>query len=81
MGERFATKTAQRLSMASLQRRAQKARLRGQRVRKSFKRLRAPEALARCPRALATVQQQEDRGKSGLYYFDASGFALDPTLP
>jgi hypothetical protein len=27
------------------------------------------------------LQQQEDTGKIDLYYFDESGFALDPTIP
>jgi hypothetical protein len=79
--ERFATKTAKRLRIASLKRLANKARLRWKRVRKSLKRLREPEAFARCQRALEGLQPQEDPGKIALYYFDASGLALDPTLP
>jgi hypothetical protein len=79
--ERFATKTAKRMSIASLKRLAKKARLRWKRVRKSWKRLREPEALARGQRALEALQQQEDTGKIDLSYFDASGFALDPTIP
>src|SRR4030095_9747651 len=31
--------------------------------------------------ALDALQQQEDQGKIALYYFDESGFALDPTIP
>jgi len=27
------------------------------------------------------LQKQEDHGKIDLYYFDESGFALDPTIP
>ncbi len=50
-------------------------------MRKSFKSLRDPKAFARCQRALAALQHQEDQGKIALYYFDASGFALDPTIP
>ncbi len=79
--ERFATKTAKRLSISSLKRLAKKARLRWKRVRKSLKRLREPEAFARCQRELEALQQQEDTGKINLYYFDESGFALDPTIP
>ena len=79
--ERFATKTAKRLSIASLKRLAKKARLRWKRVRKSLKRLRDPEAFAQGKRELEALQQQEDTGKIALYYFDESGFALDPTIP
>jgi transposase len=79
--ERFANKTEKRLSISSLKRLAKKARLRWQRVRKSLKRLRAPEAFAKGQRALAALQTQEDQGKIDLYYFDESGFALDPSIP
>ena len=81
VGERFAIKTAKRLRIASLKRLATKARLRWKRVRKSLKRLRDPEAFAQGKRALEALQQQEDTGKIDLYYFDESGFALDPTIP
>ncbi len=58
-----------------------KDRLRWKRLRKSLKRLRDPEAFAQGKRALEALQQQEDTGKIDLYYFDESGFALDPTIP
>ena len=79
--ERLAHKTAKRLSISTLKRLATKARLRGKRVRKSFKRRRDPAAFAQCQRALAALQQQEDQGKIALSDFDASGFALDPSIP
>ena len=79
--ERLATKTAKRISIASLKRLAKKARLRWKRVRKSLKSLRDPKAFARCQRELAALQQQEDQGKIALYYFDEAGFELDPTIP
>jgi transposase len=79
--ERVATQTEKRLSISSLKRLAKKARLRWKRVRKSLKRLRDPAAFARGQRELEALQQQEDQGKIDLYYFDESGFALDPTIP
>ena len=79
--ERFANTTGKRLSLSSLKRLAKKARLRWKRVRKSLKRLRDPEAFAKCKRELAALQTQEDQGKIDLYYFDESGFALDPSIP
>lgn len=79
--ERVATQTEKRISISSLKRLAKKARLRWKRVRKSLKRLRDPEAFARGQRELEALQQQEDKGKIDLYYFDESGFALDPTIP
>src|SRR6266571_3784711 len=65
----------------SLKHLAKKARLRWKRVRKSLKRLRDPEAFAKCKRELEALQKQEDQGKIALYYFDESGFALDPSIP
>ena len=79
--ERFANTTGKRLSLSSLKRLATKARLRWKRVRKSLKRLRDPEAFATCQRELEALQQQDDQGKIDLYYFDESGFALDPSIP
>jgi transposase len=79
--ERLANKTEKRLSISSLKRLAKKARLRWKRVRKSLKRLRDPEAFAKCQRALEALQTHEDQGKIDLYYFDESGFALDPSIP
>src|SRR5262244_3059341 len=81
VAERLAQKTAKRLSLSSLKRLAKKARLRWKRVRKSLKSLRDPDAFAQAKRELAALQQQEDQGQIALYYFDESGFALDPTIP
>jgi transposase len=79
--ERLSQKTAKRLSISSLKRLAKKARLRWKRVRKSLKSLRDPEEFAQCQRELEALQKQEDKGKIDLYYFDESGFTLDPCIP
>ncbi len=79
--ERLANKTDKRLSMSSLKRLAKRGRLRWKRVRKSLKSLRDPAAFAKAKRELEALQKQEDQGKIDLYYFDESGFALDPTIP
>ena len=79
--DRLAQKTAKRLSISALKRLAKRARLRWNRVRKSLKSLRDPEAFVQGQRALAALQKQEDAGKIDLYYFDESGFALDPSIP
>ena len=79
--DRLAQKTAKRLSISALKRLAKRARLRWKRVRKALKCLRDPEAFAQCQRALEALQHQEDAGKIDLYYFDESGFALDPSIP
>src|SRR6266571_82362 len=79
--ERLAHHTEKRISISSLKRLAKKARLRWKRVRKSLKRLRDPAAFAQCQRDLEALQHQEDHGQIALYYFDESGFALDPTIP
>src|SRR6266436_21968 len=67
VGERFANKTEQRLSLSTLKRLAKKARLRWKRVRKSLKSLRDPKAFACCQRELIALQKQEDQGKIDLY--------------
>ena len=79
--ERLANKTDKRLSMSSLKRLAKRGRLRWKRVRKSLKSLRDPAAFAKAKRELEALQKQEEQGKIDLYYFDESGFALDPTIP
>ena len=79
--ERLATTTEKRISVSALKRLAKRARLRWKRVRKSLKSLRDPDAFAKAKRELEALQQQEDHGKIDLYYFDESGFALDPTIP
>src|SRR5262247_1762833 len=79
--ERLAHKTEKRLSISTLKRLAKKARLRWKRVRKSLKKLRDPAAFAKCRRELEALQTQDDQGKIDLYYFDESGFALDPSIP
>src|SRR5215471_2381451 len=79
--ERLANHTEKRLSISSLKRLAKKARLRWKRVRKSLKRLRDPDAFAQCQRDLEALQKQEDTGKIDLYYYDESGFTLDPYIP
>ena len=79
--ERRAHKTEKRRSLSTLKRLAKKAGLRWKRVRKSLKSLRDPAEFAKCQRELEALQKQEDQGKIALYYFDESGFALDPTIP
>ena len=79
--ERVANKTEKRLSMSSMKRLAKRGRLRWKRVRKSLKSLRGPKAFAKAKGELEALQKQEDQGKIDLYYFDESGFALDPTIP
>src|SRR6266705_4666131 len=79
--EHLRQKTAKRLSISSLKRLAKKAGLRWKRVRKSLKSLRDPAEFTKCQRELAAVQKQEDQGKIDLYYFDESGFTLDPSIP
>jgi transposase len=79
--KRFADTTDKRLSLSSRKRLATKAHLRWKRVRTSRKSLRDPDAFAQAKRDLAGLQHQEDHGQLALYYCDASGFALDPTIP
>lgn len=50
-------------------------------MRKSLKSLRDPIAFAQGKRELEALQKQEEKGKIDLYYFDESGFTLDPYIP
>jgi hypothetical protein len=43
--------------------------------------LRDPAEFTKCQRALEALQKQEEQGKIDLYYFDESGFTLDPYIP
>jgi transposase len=79
--EQLAQTTAKRVSISSLKRLAKKARLRWKRVRKSLKGRRDPAAFTQCQHELKMLQHQEDQGLIALYYFDASGFSLDPYIP
>ena len=79
--ERLTRKTEKCFSISSLKRLAKRGRLRWKRVRKSVKRLRDDTAFAQCKRELEALQKQEEQGEIDLYYFDESGFALDPTIP
>ena len=45
-----------------------------------LKSLRDPIAFAKWKRELEALQQREDKGKIDLYYFDESGFTLDPYI-
>lgn len=81
VGQRVANTMDKCLSLSSLKRLAKQARLRWKRVRKSLKSLRDPDAFAKAKRELEALQHQEDQGQLALYYFDESGFALDPTIP
>jgi transposase len=73
--------TAKRISISSLKRLAKKARLRWKRIRKSLKSRRDPEAFAQSQHELTILQHQAEQGIIELYYFDASGFSLDPSIP
>ena len=62
--KRFADTTAKRLSLSSLKRLANKARLRWKRVRTSLTSLRDPDAFTKAKRELEALQKQEDQGRS-----------------
>ena len=79
--ERFAQKTAKRLSISSLKRLAKKARLRWKRVRKSFKSLRDPIAFAQCKRRVSKTAILGPNSLTGFWIQDVKAVSLMPGGP
>ena len=79
--QRFADKTAKRLSLSSLKRLAKKARLRWKRVRKSLKSLRQRNTFAQAKRELEALQHQEDQGQSRCIILMRLALRLIPRFP
>jgi len=69
------------LSCSSLKRLCKKAKLCWKRVRKSLKSKRDPELFAQSQQQVLALAKQAEQKEIDLYYFDESGFTLEPCIP
>ena len=70
-----------KLSKSTLKRLSKKARLSWKRVRKSLRRKRNDEKFEEALEEIHGLMAQADRGDIDFYYFDESGFTLEPCVP
>ena len=69
------------LTLSTLKRLCKKAKLSWKRVRKSLKNKRNPELFEKSVKMIKGLIAQEDNGEIDLYFFDESGFTLEPCVP
>lgn len=69
------------LSCATLKRLCKKTKLRWKRARKSLKSKQDPELFAKSQQQLKELAQQAAQQQIDLYFFDESGFTLEPSIP
>ena len=69
------------LSLSTLKRACKRAGLSWKRVRKSLKSKRDPELFEQSQKQLASLIEQSHKGQIDLFYFDESGFTLEPCVP
>jgi transposase len=69
------------LSRSTLKRLCKQAKLCWKRIRKSLKSKRNPELFEQSRQQLAELIEQAGQGQIDLYYFDESGFTLEPCVP
>jgi len=70
-----------KLSKSTLKRLSKKARLSWKRVRKSLRGKRNDEKFEETLEEIRSLMAQADRGDIDFYYFDESGFTLEPCVP
>lgn len=70
-----------KLSKSTLKRLCKKARLSWKRVRKSLRGKRNDKQFAAALETIKTLIDQADKGEIDFYYFDESGFTLEPCVP
>jgi transposase len=75
-------KTCQKsVSLSTLKRLCKQAGLAWKRIRKSLKSKRDDEAFRRAQDQLKQLIEEDEKGTLDLYYFDESGFTLEPCVP
>lgn len=79
--EELAQKTDKVVSVWTLKRLAKASGLTWKRIRKSLKSKRDEKKFKQAKQEIQELRQQQQAGKIDLYYFDESGFCLDPTIP
>ena len=70
-----------RLSKSTLKRLCKKAKFSWKRVRKSLHGKRDDEEFAKAVEEIKILLEQADKGELDFYYFDESGFTLEPCVP
>jgi transposase len=70
-----------RVSQSTIRRILKKAKLRWKRVRKSLKLKRNEDKFLKMQEKISVLEQRRADGEVDLYYFDESGFCLDPSIP
>lgn len=70
-----------KLSKSTLKRLCKKAKFSWKRVRKSLQGKRDDEAFAKAVEEIKRLLEQADKGELNFYYFDESGFTLEPCVP
>jgi len=70
-----------RLTKSTLKRLCKKAKLSWKRVRKSLRSKRDDEEFAQAVEDIRILLEQADKGELNFYYFDESGFTLEPCIP
>lgn len=70
-----------RLTKSTLKRLCKKANLSWKRVRKSLRNKRDDEAFSKAVEAIKVLLEKADKGELDFYYFDESGFTLEPCVP
>lgn len=69
------------ISLSTLKRACKRAGLRWKRVRKSLKSKRNPDLFEQSQQQLISLIEQSQTGEIDLFYFDESGFTLEPCVP
>lgn len=69
------------LSLSTLKRTCKRAKLNWKRVRKSLKSKRDPDLFEKSQQQLALLIEQSEQKEIDLFYFDESGFTLEPCVP
>ncbi len=69
------------ISQSTLKRLAKAVKRRWKRVRTSLKSKRDEQAFEQAETAINALKQQEQQGKIDRFYFDESGFSLEPVVP
>ncbi|MCK5872671.1 MAG: IS630 family transposase [Methylococcales bacterium] len=70
-----------RLSKSTLKRLCKNAKLSWKRVRKSLRSKRDDEAFSKAVEEIKILLEKADKGELNFYYFDESGFTLEPCVP
>ena len=68
-------------SISTLKRICKRARLNWKRIRKSLRSKRDPDSFEQSRQQLATLIEQSKQKEIDLFYFDESGFTLEPCIP